>query len=205
MPGLENLLKSQPNSQDVQCALGKNMYFVFVGQNALQVSVRSIVLECCSNVLLLLIFFILSIIESGVLKAPAVTVDYLFLIPVLSGFFFSFMFSRICCQMNPLLFSHSVVSDSLRTQGLSPARLVRCIYFYNFYVFLMDWPFVIVKYPPQSFELSFFFAFTNQKRCITVSLVTNQFLPVRSCGWCKERNYSYLVRLIYTEHESYKQ
>ena len=130
------------------------MYFVFVGQNALQVSVRSIVLECCSNVLLLLIFFILSIIESGVLKAPAVTVDYLFLIPVLSGFFFSFMFSRICCQMNPLLFSHSVVSDSLRTQGLSPARLVRCIYFYNFYVFLMDWPFVIVKYPPQSLIIS---------------------------------------------------
>ena len=154
MPGLENLLKSQPNSQDVQCALGKNMYFVFVGQNALQVSVRSIVLECCSNVLLLLIFFILSIIESGVLKAPAGTVDYLFLIPVLSGFFFSFMFSRICCQMNPLLFSHSVVSDSLRTQGLSPARLVRCIYFYNFYVFLMDWPFVIVKYPPQSLIIS---------------------------------------------------
>ena len=71
------------------------------------------------------IFFILSIIESGVLKAPTITVESYISHSSSIRVFFFFMFLRICCQMHPPLFSHSVVSDSLRTYGLQPARLVR--------------------------------------------------------------------------------
>ena len=84
-----------------------------------------------------------SIFEKGILASPAIIVE-LFISPFLSVFASCILV--VCHQMHQfssVQFSHSVVSDSVtpwiaaRQASLS----IRYIYGYNFYIFLMDWPF----------------------------------------------------------------